>query len=85
MGVVRAGEPISVGELVAVDGFDVVVVWVIEFGSEAWSCRLLLLERAIDLRSMSSRALFLLVSMIEIAGSVEGLMTDSFGGKLYAG
>ncbi len=70
MRVVRAGEPMSVGELVAMDGFDVVVVWVIGFGSEAWSCRLLLLERVIDLRSMSSRALFLLVSMIEVGADL---------------
>lgn len=46
-----AGEPMRVGELVAIDGFDGVMVS---------SCRLLLEERGTSLRSMSSRALFLL-------------------------
>lgn len=51
-----AGEPTRVGELVAIDGFD---------GVMASSCRLLLEERGTSLRSVSSRALFLLCSMSE--------------------
>ena len=55
-----AGEPMRVGELVAIDGLDGIMAWAVGFGSGAWFCRLLLLERMIDLRSMSWRALFLL-------------------------
>ena len=56
-----AGEPMSVGVLVAIDGFDVVVmVWAGESVSDARPCRLLLEEWVTTLRSMSSRALFLL-------------------------
>ena len=39
-----AGEPMSVGELVAIDGFDVVVTWTRESAFDALSCRLLLEE-----------------------------------------
>lgn len=55
-----AGEPMSVGELVAIDGFDVVIAWAVVVVSDARSCRLFLLESVTCLRSMSSRALFLL-------------------------
>ena len=48
----------SVGVLVAIDGFDVVSI------SDARACRLLLEEWVTTLRSMSSRALFLLCDML---------------------
>lgn len=54
-GVVGAGEPMSVGELEAMDG--VVAFWA---GSDDWCCLLFLEEWFTSLRSLSSRALFLL-------------------------
>ena len=59
-----AGEPMSVGVLVAIDGFDVVMVWAGESVSDARACRLRLKEWVTTLRSMSSRALFLLCDML---------------------
>lgn len=59
-----AGEPMRVGELVAIDGFDVVVAWAGESVSDGRCCRLFLEEGVTSLRSMSSRALFLLFSML---------------------
>ena len=50
--------------LVATDGFDVVMVWAGESVSDARACRLLLEEWVTTLRSMSSRALFLLCDML---------------------
>lgn len=61
-----AGEPMSVEELVAIDGCDVVVGWVGVFVSVVWFCRLRF--RASWL-SMSSRALFLIVSIFECYSS----------------
>ena len=52
------------GVLVAIDGFDVVMVWAGESVSDARACRLLLEEWVTTLRSMSSRALFLLCDML---------------------
>ena len=79
------GDPISVGALVAVVGEDEVVVVVFEVGwsvsvSEAWSCRLLLLEEGgVGLSEMASRDLFLLVCMI---GFGEGWRLDcGIGGR----
>ena len=59
----------SVGVLVAIDGFDVVMVWAGEVGSDARACRLLLEEWVTSLRSMSSRALFLLCDMPGCGGA----------------
>ena len=65
-----AGEPMRVGELVAIDGLDGIMGWAVGLGSGAWFCRLLLLERMIDLRSMSWRVLFLLFSMTETSNGL---------------
>ena len=65
-----AGEPMSVGVLVAIDGFDVVMVWAGESVSDARACRLRFEEWVTTLRSMSSRALFLLCDML---GCSEGI------------
>lgn len=43
-GVRGAGEPMSVGGLVAIDGCDVFKAWAGEPVSDAWCCRLLLEE-----------------------------------------
>lgn len=64
-GVRGAGEPMSVGGLVAIDGCDVFKAWAGESVSDAWCCRLLLEELVIGLCSLSSSDLFLLVSMFE--------------------
>ena len=71
-GVEGAGEPISVGGLVGIEGIVAINARVWEFGfeseseseSDALSCRLLLgWVWDVCLRSMSSRALFLIFNM----------------------
>ena len=60
------GEPMSVGELVAIDGFDVVMAWAGVFVSDAsWSCRLLFRKWIASWLSISSKALFLIFSILE--------------------
>lgn len=76
-GMMGAGEPMRVGELVALDGVDGIMGWAVGFGSGAWFCRLLLLERMIGLRSLSSRALFLLFSMTETSDALIGELIDT--------
>ena len=57
-----------VGELVAMDGSDVSV-------AGAWCCRSLLGGMVVELRSVSSRGRFLLISMIECnCALIEGLL-----------
>lgn len=78
-GIRGAGEPMSVGGLVAIDGFSVLRVWAVVSASDARSCRLLLLERVTSLRSMSSRALFWLFSMLKSSDmSIELLMIFNY-------
>ena len=54
MGVTGTGEPMSVGELVAIDGF----AWAGVIVSDAWPCRLLFRKWIASWLSISSRALF---------------------------
>lgn len=68
-GVTGAGEPTSVGELAAIDECEVVIGWVGVFVSDAWSCRLRFRKCAASWLSMSSRARFLIVSIIERSDS----------------
>ena len=68
-GVMGAGEPMSVGGLVVMDG--VSMVWVRESVFEDGYCRLLLGEWVGGLRSMCSNGLFLLWSIIELIVSCD--------------
>lgn len=62
----------SVWGLGAIDG---VIAWAGGSVSDVPACRLLLLERVIGLRSMSSRALFLLFSILKCSdASIESLI-----------